>query len=82
LPNSLGGRGSDTEPKCRVDPNDGCASDDERHSIVHRTTSDPREEPGALAAHAGICAGGEEKSSSQLPSPMLFGEHKRRFYLA
>src|SRR6202043_3981844 len=24
----------------------------------------PREEPGALAAHAGICAGGEEKSSS------------------
>jgi hypothetical protein len=31
-------------------------------------TSDPREEPGALAAHAGICAGGEEKSSS-LPRP-------------
>src|ERR1700692_1226906 len=28
----------------------------------------PREEPGALAAHAGICAGGEEKSSS-LPRP-------------
>jgi hypothetical protein len=26
----LGGRGSDTEPKCRVDPNDGCASGDER----------------------------------------------------
>src|SRR5271165_1210536 len=24
---------------------------------------DPREEPGALAAHAGICAGGEEQSS-------------------
>jgi len=23
-------------------------------------TFDPREEPGALAAHAGICAGGEE----------------------
>ena len=23
-------RGSDTEPKCRVDPNDGCASGDER----------------------------------------------------
>src|SRR5882762_9863958 len=50
----LGGRGSDTEPKCRVDPNDGY----------------PREEPGALAAHAGICAGGEEKSSS-LPRPFL-----------
>jgi hypothetical protein len=31
-------------------------------------TLDPREEPGALAAHAGICAGGEEKSSS-LPRP-------------
>src|ERR1700726_2591210 len=28
----------------------------------------PREEPGALAAHAGICAGGGEKSSS-LPRP-------------
>src|ERR1019366_10476165 len=27
------------------------------------------EEPGALAAHAGICAGGEEKSSS-LPRPL------------
>ena len=27
----LGGRGSDTEPKCRVDPNNGCASDDGRH---------------------------------------------------
>src|SRR5882762_11846047 len=52
----LGGRGSDTEPKCRVDPNDGY----------------PREEPGALAAHVGICAGGEEKSSS-LPRP--FGPH-------
>jgi hypothetical protein len=26
----LDGRGSDTEPKCRVDPNDGCASGDER----------------------------------------------------
>ena len=30
----------------------------------------PREEPGALAAHAGISAGGEEKSSS-LPRPLL-----------
>ena len=27
----IGGRGPDTEPKCRVDPNDGCTSDDERH---------------------------------------------------
>ena len=31
-------------------------------------TFDPREEPGALAAHAGICAGGGEQSSS-LPRP-------------
>jgi hypothetical protein len=26
----LGGRGSDTEPKYRVDPNNGCATGDER----------------------------------------------------
>src|ERR1700730_16201319 len=46
-----------------------------RHrQVAHRrdgprpAQSDPREEPGALAAHAGICAGGEEKSSS-LPRP-------------
>src|SRR3979490_2527375 len=64
----LGGRGSDTEPKYRVDPNNGCASDDERPKSLIITTTDPREEPGALAAHAGICAGGEEKSSS-LPRP-------------
>jgi hypothetical protein len=60
-----GGRGSDTEPKYRVDPNNGCASGDE---IVHRTTSDPREEPGALAAHAGICTGGGWQRPS-LPRP-------------
>ncbi len=35
-------------------------------------TFDPREEPGALAAHAGICAGGEEQSSS-LPRPNCSG---------
>src|SRR5262249_17963007 len=34
------------------------------------TTSDPREEPGALAALAGISAGGEEQSSS-LPRPSV-----------
>ena len=34
----------------------------------------PREEPGALAAHAGICAGGEEKSSS-LPRPTKTSVH-------
>src|SRR6266704_2277373 len=35
----------------------------------------PREEPGALAAHAGICAGGEEKSSS-LPRPLVLSIHR------
>src|ERR1700737_4501212 len=59
---------ADTEPKCRVDPNNGCASDDERHQIAHHTTSDPREEPGALAAHAGVWAGGGE-NSPPLPHP-------------
>jgi hypothetical protein len=42
----------------------------------------PREEPGALAAHAGICAGGEEKSSS-LPRPFakaaMSGKRMRTF---
>ena len=38
----LGGRGSDTEPKCRVDPNNGCASGDEHDYIVHRVTSETR----------------------------------------
>ena len=33
-------------------------------------TFDPREEPGALAAHAGICAGGGEQSSF-LPRPNI-----------
>ena len=33
-----------------------------------KSFQNPREEPGALAAHAGICAEGEEKSSS-LPRP-------------
>ena len=61
------GRGSDAEPR----------STSIRLTAVRRTadgfdpsatTVDPREEPGALAAHAGICAGGEEQSSS-LPRP-------------
>jgi hypothetical protein len=36
----LGGRGSDTEPKCCVDPNDGCAAGDERDEsfIARRLT--------------------------------------------
>jgi hypothetical protein len=39
-----GGRGSDTEPSCHVDPNDGCTSSDERIKHCHRQTYDPREE--------------------------------------
>ncbi len=35
-----------------------------------RLTFDPREEPGALAAHAGICAGGGQQWPS-LPRPSL-----------
>jgi hypothetical protein len=37
-----------------VDPNAGCASSAERVKPAPRQTFDPREEPGALAAHAGI----------------------------
>jgi hypothetical protein len=59
---------SDTEPSCHVDPIGGCAPERTRLQTVRRPTFDPREEPGALAAHAGICAGGEEQSSS-LPRP-------------
>jgi hypothetical protein len=33
-------------------------------NVTKSFIADPRKEPGALAAHAGICAGGEEKSSS------------------
>jgi hypothetical protein len=36
----------------------------------------PREEPGALAARAGICAGGGERSSS-LPRPLLASDGSR-----
>jgi hypothetical protein len=61
-----GGRGSDTEPSCHVDPIDGCAPDRGRVQTASFTTFDLREEPGALAAHAGICAGGGEQSSSLL----------------
>ena len=44
-----------------VDPNAGCASSAERVKTAPRQTFDPREEPGALAAHAGICAGGAQQ---------------------
>jgi pimeloyl-ACP methyl ester carboxylesterase len=57
---SAGGRGSDTAPSRHVEPIDGCASDRPRSQAASRPTFDPREEPGALAAHAGICAWGEE----------------------
>jgi hypothetical protein len=59
---------SDTEPSCHVDPIGGCAPERTRLQTVRRPTFDPREEPGALAAHAGICAGGGEQSPS-LPRP-------------
>ncbi len=38
----------------------GCAPVRMRVQTVCRPTFDPREEPGALAAHAGICAGGAQ----------------------
>ena len=52
-----GGRGSDTEPRCHVDPIGGCAPERMQFQNHVPPTFDPREEPGALAAHAGICAG-------------------------
>jgi hypothetical protein len=36
-------------------------TDMERKSACTAPTFDPREEPGALAAHAGICAGGAQQ---------------------
>jgi hypothetical protein len=55
-----GGRGSDTEPSCHVDPIGGCAPERMQFQNHVPPTFDLREEPGALAAHAGICVGGEE----------------------
>src|SRR5215468_183160 len=52
-----GGRGSDSAPSCQVDPIDGCARSCGRVHTACWPTFDLREEPGALAAHAGICAG-------------------------
>src|SRR5215470_12058924 len=43
-----GARGSDTEPRCHVDPIGGCAPEGMRFTAC-RPTFDPREEPGALA---------------------------------
>ncbi len=53
-----GGRSPDTEPGYCVDLAGGCALGEERVQTARRSTFDPREEPGALVAHAGICAGG------------------------
>ena len=50
-----------------VDPNAGCASSAERVKPAPRQTFDPREEPGALAAHAGIRAGGAQPSCRKRP---------------
>src|SRR5260370_12755899 len=63
-----GGGGSDTEPSYHVDPIGGCAPVRMRVQTACRPTFDPREEPGALAAHAGICAGGGQQWPS-LPRP-------------
>ena len=52
------GRSPDSEPGNCVDPNGGCAPGDERVQTAQPLTFDLREEPGALVAHAGICAGG------------------------
>jgi hypothetical protein len=67
----LGGRGSDPEPKYRVDPNNGCASDG---ATLNRSSYDDGPEGGARclsSARRDLC-GGEEKSSS-LPRPLLSG---------
>ena len=53
------------------DPVGGCVSDCLRPQTASPPTFDPREEPGALAAHAGICAGGEEQSSSLVRCKLL-----------
>jgi hypothetical protein len=45
---------------CHVDPIGGCAPERMQFQNHVPPTFDPREEPGALAAHAGIYAGGEE----------------------
>src|SRR5258707_2855223 len=58
-----GGRGSDTEPSYHVDPIGGCAPVRMRVQTACRPTFDPREEPGALAAHAGIRS---EEDTSEL----------------
>jgi hypothetical protein len=55
-----GGRGSDTEPRCHVDPIGGSAPERMQFQNHVPPTFDPREEPGALAAHARICAGGAQ----------------------
>ena len=56
-----GGRGSDTEPRYHVDPIAGCAPGRGRVQTACLPTFDLREEPGALAALAGICAGGAQQ---------------------
>ena len=53
----LGGRGSDTEPKSRVDPNEGCAAGEERESIVHRTTSPEGGARCVSSARRDLCGG-------------------------
>jgi len=54
-----GGRGSDTEPSCHVDPIGGCAPERMWFQAVRAADVRPEEEPGALAAPPGS-GGGEE----------------------
>ena len=58
----------DSETVLRVDIVGGCAPGDERVQTAHCLTFDLREEPSALVAHAGICAGGAGQPVS-LPRP-------------
>ena len=62
----LGGRASDTEPKGRVDPNNGWAAG----GGTNRSSHDVEGGAQCVSSDAGISAGGEEQSSF-LPRPPL-----------
>jgi hypothetical protein len=75
----LGGRGSDTEPKCRVDPNDGCAAGDKRESIVCRTTSPEGGARCVSSARRDLCGG---RGAILVPRPCLSGPRCLGHWLA
>ena len=70
-----GGRGSDPEPKLPRRSECCCASSAEHVKTAPRQTFDPREEPGALAAHAGICAGALSNERPLYVADCLANEH-------